>query len=426
MSGEEPESITKSFLDSVSRLRRAQSNPRNDIKSVNYINTKDDYFNKMTNKYDVAIIGGGPAGSSAALFLIEAGFNVCVIEKKKFPRETLCGEFLSHEVTGHLKRLDLYNDFLQLSPNIIRTVKFVNDNGKFAETDLNFTAYGLSRGKFDDFLLDAVKNKSAEVFQPFEVKEILKTGGGFLIYADNKERSLEISADKIIAAYGKQNILDKKLFRGFVNNQSSLNGIKFHIDESFFNNLDKSVIQIFCGSGIYCGINAVEENKVTVCFLENKNHDEIKSKERLKNLINNNIQMRRLFKEGIEKVIDQSPLYGTGNIYFGKRELVQNGIFMIGDSAHVIAPLAGDGIGMAIENGWLIADVLHRQKILGLDEIQTQMLYESEWEKLFGKRIFAAKAIQNIILNNSLRKIGFGIIKYFPAFIPKLIRLTRS
>jgi flavin-dependent dehydrogenase len=67
-------------------------------------------------EYDIAIIGGGPAGSAAGLYLSSAGFNTCLIERKKFPREVLCGEFLSGEVSLLLKELNLFEKFLSLNP----------------------------------------------------------------------------------------------------------------------------------------------------------------------------------------------------------------------------------------------------------------------------------------------------------------------
>ena len=44
---------------------------------------------------DVAIVGAGPAGSSAAIALARRGYDVVLIDKQQFPREKLCGDFVN-------------------------------------------------------------------------------------------------------------------------------------------------------------------------------------------------------------------------------------------------------------------------------------------------------------------------------------------
>jgi len=374
-------------------------------------------------EYDVAIIGGGPAGSTAALYLYNLGFNVCLIEKKKFPRETLCGEFLSREVIDILKNLNLFDGFLKLNPNPITKFKFYNNNS-FLETKLIFPAYGIKRGIFDNFLLDTVKQKGITVLQPGEVKEIIRGKDFISLVVDNGQSSQTILCSKVIAAYGKQNILDKKLNRKFVTHKSSLNGVKFHVDESLFNFLEKDTIQIFVANGIYCGVNSVGENKITLCFLENRREAQGNPKDQIKNLSNENKNFELLFANGFINEVNNVPVYG--NIFLGKRELTQNGIYFIGDSSVVIAPLAGDGIGMAMQSAKLISRTFEKQESGKLSDAQTEQYYIREWKKLFKRRILIAKMIQNIIMNNRYMKIGYSVIKTFPGLLENIINSTRG
>ncbi|HWD96712.1 MAG TPA: geranylgeranyl reductase family protein [Acidimicrobiales bacterium] len=57
--------------------------------------------------YDVVIVGGGPSGSACAYWLANAGWNVCLIEKKQFPREKTCGDGLTPRSVYQLSEMGL-------------------------------------------------------------------------------------------------------------------------------------------------------------------------------------------------------------------------------------------------------------------------------------------------------------------------------
>src|ERR1700716_4602840 len=56
---------------------------------------------------DVAIVGGGPAGSTCAAFCATAGLRTLVVEREKFPREKVCGDCLNPACWPVLRRLEL-------------------------------------------------------------------------------------------------------------------------------------------------------------------------------------------------------------------------------------------------------------------------------------------------------------------------------
>jgi menaquinone-9 beta-reductase len=57
--------------------------------------------------YDVVIVGGGPSGSACAYWLAQAGWSVCLIEKKHFPREKTCGDGLTPRSVYQLAEMGL-------------------------------------------------------------------------------------------------------------------------------------------------------------------------------------------------------------------------------------------------------------------------------------------------------------------------------
>ena len=373
--------------------------------------------------FDVIIIGGGPSGSSAAIELAAGGMKVAIVEKKTFPREVVCGEFLSHEVTRAIREFDLYAEFLSLRPNSIKTFSFVPENGAQVVQPLGFEAWSLKRSLLDEMLLHKARTCGAMIIQPAEVISIeyLERGYGIRCRTSQGERSF--SADIVTAAYGKQNSLDKFLKRSFVSSCSGLSGLKYHLPKRVFKRFPNDEIQLFAAGGIYCGINRVNEEEATLCFLaESRGHP----KETLLRLMQKNKPFRAVFQDDLFSELRDLPPHGTGNIFFGKKELVKNGIFMIGDAAAVIAPLAGDGIGMAIESGQLLAQVLTKARRDGLKKQESEKLYVEGWGSLFKNRLRVASHIQGIALTSFGGNFGARMLETVPSLSRGMIQWTRS
>jgi flavin-dependent dehydrogenase len=374
---------------------------------------------------DILIIGGGPAGSTTALFLSQLGYDITIIEKKIFPREVLCGEFLSKEVTDIMKELNIYNDFLSLNPNKLNSFRAIDDSGIELKSNLNFNAYALKRSIFDSFLLEKANSRNVKIIQPAEVISVFRSNSVFVseVIRENDNKII-IESKLVIAAYGKQNILDKKFGRNFVNKKFNLNGVKFHIPINLLDEKFDDEIRIYVDKELYCGMNKVNADEVTVCFLENRSQSKIPSRQKLIEAIKSNKNLKVIFSDDAIEYIKSANIYGTGNIFFGKREVTENGIIMVGDAAQVIAPLAGDGIGMAMESAKILFNVMKN-----FDLTKTEKLY-SEYNKYFNEafslRVKTAKLIQSIILNKTTRNISFSVADKFPSLLPYLIKFTRS
>lgn len=376
---------------------------------------------------DILIIGGGPAGSTAALYLSQLGFDITLVEKKIFPREVLCGEFLSKEVTDVLKDLNLFEDFLALKPNKLNSFRAIDDSGIELNSELKFDAYAMKRSVLDLFLLNKARIKNVKIIQPAEVISTIKTSSDFIsVIEEDNGNKYQIKSSLVIAAYGKQNILDKKLGRDFVNKKSNLNGVKFHLPINLLKNLFSDEIRIYTDAELYCGMNQVSDTEMTVCFLENRKQSKIPSRERLIEVIKSNSHFKKVFDEDSIDYIKSTNIYGTGNIYFGKREVVENGIIMVGDAARVIAPLAGDGIGMAMESSKLLFDIIKEYNLDDSNRDKIYSLYRKRYEKIFNRRLTTAKIIQRMILNKRARLTGFGLAKNYPSLLPYLIKFTRN
>src|ERR1044071_3092959 len=129
--------------------------------------------------YDVAIIGGGPAGSTAAALLARAARRVIVFEREKFPRFHI-GESLLPFSMKTFTRLGLHEKFLRagfikkyggeiMGACSDTGTKFYFKDGYRSQTD---HAYQVTRGDFDKVLLDHARESGAEVREQTSVSRI--------------------------------------------------------------------------------------------------------------------------------------------------------------------------------------------------------------------------------------------------------------
>ncbi len=380
----------------------------------------------ISARFDAIIIGGGPSGSSAAIGLAGAGMHVALIEKKTFPREVLCGEFLSHEVTGAIRRFGLYDEFRSLGPNRISAFTFIPQNGIHALQPLGFEAWSMKRSLLDHMLLRRAEACGATIVQPAEVTSVNRSLDGYDVVCKSLKVERCLSSGTVIAAYGRHNLLDKSLTRSFVSHRSGTNGVKYHVPRSAFVRFPVDEIQLFAAEGIYCGVNRVSASEATLCFLAAGRTHTLRLNDALTVLLKENRRFRELFQTDLSSELRRLSPHGAGNIFFGKRKIVENGIFMIGDAAAVIAPLAGDGIGMAIESGQLLANVLARARRDSLDRRGTEMLYSHEWGRLFRRRLAVASYLQTIAMKSFGANMGGRLLKVFPGLAQAIVRWTRS
>ncbi len=169
----------------------------------------------MTPDFDVAIIGGGPAGSSAAVFLAQAGRRVVVIEKEKFPRFHI-GESLLPYSMGAFERLGIRATLeAQAMPKYggeiatadgERAVKFYFKDGFRLS---HHQSYQVPRALFDQVLLNRAAECGATVWEEVGVEKVALESDRVLL-ALSGGSSAEVSASYVLDCSGRGSLLGRQ------------------------------------------------------------------------------------------------------------------------------------------------------------------------------------------------------------------------
>ncbi|HYN06113.1 MAG TPA: NAD(P)/FAD-dependent oxidoreductase [Vicinamibacterales bacterium] len=150
------------------------------------------------DRCDVLIVGGGPAGSSCAWRLVQAGLDVVVLDKASFPRDKVCAGWITPAVVRALELdLEKYSQGRTLQPFTgFRTGPLHREP---RTTDFGRTiSYGIRRCEFDDYLLARSRARLFTGCTPTDLEQdgegwVVKTSGVVSPDSGNDTRGLHAS-----------------------------------------------------------------------------------------------------------------------------------------------------------------------------------------------------------------------------------------
>lgn len=368
-------------------------------------------------KSDIAIIGGGLAGLTAAIHLAGKDFSVAVYEKEKYPTHKVCGEYLSREILPYFKSLSI--DISSLHPVDIGRLVYSTPSGNTINSSLPLGGIGVSRYSLDNHLMQKAREAGVEIYNT-TVQTVEFTDGGFVV---NQNLEGEIKASIVLGAFGKRSILDKKLNRSFIEQKTGWLAVKAHYQLPQY---PETTVSLHNFKGGYCGLSKTETGAVNVCYLATyesfkKHKDPEKYKEEV---LCKNPHLKNFF-ENAEPLFEKD--ITIAQIYFSKKSLVEKHIMMIGDAAGMIHPLCGNGMAMGIHSAKIASETILKYYSKGsCNRAAMEKDYINSWNKTFSARLKAGRILQKILLNPTIAEASHHLIKTFPPMLHYIINKTHG
>ena len=351
------------------------------------------------------IVGGGPAGSAAAIALARAGVEAELVERTEGPHDTVCGGFLGWDSLAALDRLGL--DPAALGARPIRRLRLISSE-RSVEVALPHLAAGLSRRTLDEALLAAAQRAGATVLRGRSVRA-----------ADLAERRIRLDdeagmgGEALVLATGKHEL------RGGarpVDISTRPLGLRVSLQpgRAMESALD-GTIELHLYDGGYAGLLLQDDGTANLCLSA--------SRERLKEAGG--------VEPLVERLAGELPAFGeqlrqgeagawsavSGVPYGWRAGATVEGVYRVGDQAAVIASLAGDGIAIALESGIAAAKAIAG----GVPAAD----YQRDWSRRARRPVGLAEVLRRSAENATARQAMMGLLGWFPSLAALAAKLTR-
>jgi geranylgeranyl reductase family protein len=362
-------------------------------------------------KTDICIAGAGPGGAATALKLSHLGIPCVLVDKATFPRDKVCGDAISGKAATILSRIDpgIMQRFEAATAmqTGIWGIRFISPNNR--QIDVPFQpgydpakdpkqGFVSKRLDFDNFLIEEVKRRENITFIENTAIDIFeKTDEGFRL--SNSDGAFQATARLLIVANGANSRFSRQVaglgkdekhhagaVRAYFQNIGDMHPDGF-IELHFLKEINPGYFWIFPLPGGYANVGLGMRS-------DHISRQRFNLSQKLKEVIEKNDRLKARFQNATLT----GKITGYGLPLGSKKRRISGSHYMlVGDAAHLIDPLSGEGIGNAIYSGFIAAE--QAQKCLEVHDFSAKFLeaYDERVARVLGVEMRLSYRLQQMM-----------------------------
>ncbi|HUP28300.1 MAG TPA: NAD(P)/FAD-dependent oxidoreductase, partial [Chloroflexia bacterium] len=354
-------------------------------------------------RYDVIVVGAGPAGSASAYLFARQGYRVLMLDRARFPRDKACGEYTSPETEKVLTRLGALDLVLSLGGRRLPRMRVIGPSGKSFTMDYN---HGLPEGPhvlatrrkvLDAALVEHAARAGVEVREGVKVEAVTLSNGtaSGVVVKDRAGSQHEEQARLVIGADGVHSAVVRSLGLSAPLRWPRNLGMVAHY--SNFKGLDEWG-EMHVGKQGYAGLapqSAGLLNVGLVMPVSSSLRLAGKSAAERFEAFAMSFPGVRPALEGAERV---SPVRGVGPIGARVRRTSGAGYMLVGDAAGFFDPFTGEGVHKALRGAELAAEVGSEALARGDVSAKALAKYSVSRRREFAAKELVCRLVQSLVV----------------------------
>ncbi|MBI3126889.1 MAG: NAD(P)/FAD-dependent oxidoreductase [Candidatus Tectomicrobia bacterium] len=359
--------------------------------------------------FDIAIVGGGPAGSAAAAALARRGWNVLLLEKSPAPAPKICGEFVCPRALEIIEEIGALSEIEAEPHRQVAGMLLSTPRGLHIET--SFPAYGgalsvrrlglsMPRNRFDGILLENARRQGADIRLGTRLSGIrMERGGAVLTLAASHGRTaFQARARLVIGADGRASSVSR-LMGLSLPPRGRVRAVAHTYFEGVRGMGERGEMHILPG-GAYCALDQTPAGLCNVSYVDDL--EALRPWRREEALLREAFGRNPLLRERFSSAKRARPIRVLAPLQVRSKRPVADRVMLVGDAAGFYDPFTGEGIYAALRTAMMAAEVADEALAGDRLSVRTLARYESMRAKWMGPKLLVWRFFQSLIRRDRL------------------------